>query len=413
MAEPRLRARSRGFSLVEMVIAVAFVSILMAGLATVFKASLSTFYTSGEKMSSIRRNRMSVDLLANDLDAACMYLVNLAGPPTFGATNPPFCILPNMLSSDGSNAAGTMCDELYMYLDQAPAFDGVLNQVPTQRSNAQLVAAGPTAMTAADSTYTIECGTALNAAQVVAGMSIIFKDAWSIEAITSVTPVNGVATNSAVTVVTGPSPLAGILGLGATAFNQFTHIQFSQVVFVQPAQLIKFSVQLLKLDPSAGAPLVPCLVRDQGSYSAQAGKYAGFVTNQNQQLVAENVQGFKVYLSVSSPSAATPTVAQAWAGSDLATTTTGYDSGWTNGILSVDANSLDTQVGTVAPNAKLPSANPNWFRSVPTLVRVDLTTRTALKRQEYSTDNNSLAYKTQTQSLVFVPRHSGLPLDWD
>jgi hypothetical protein len=49
------------------------------------------------------------------------------------------------------------------------------------------------------------------------------------------------------------------------------------------------------------------------------------------------------------------------------------------------------------------------------LVRVDLTTRTAAQRTEYIGVNNAsaatgAAYKLLTQSLIFVPRHSGLPI---
>ena len=96
MAKPRSRAHIQGFSLVEMLVALVFTGILMAGMATVFKTSLSTFYTSGEQLSSARRNRMSIDLLGDDLNAACMYLLDPSVPPAVVATNPPFYILPNM-----------------------------------------------------------------------------------------------------------------------------------------------------------------------------------------------------------------------------------------------------------------------------------------------------------------------------
>jgi len=43
-----------------------------------------------------------------------------------------------------------------------------------------------------------------------------------------------------------------------------------------------------------------------------------------------------------------------------------------------------------------------------TLVRVNVTTRTAVQRSEYSTTGNTLAYKEQTQSLMLLPRHFGL-----
>jgi len=190
------------------------------------------------------------------------------------------------------------------------------------------------------------------------------------------------------------------------------------VVFFRPAQVVKYSVQLLNLDPNPGGPLVPCLVRDQGDYSAQSAGYANFKTNQTQQIITENVQGFKVYLSVSSPAVATPDTPQAWAGNWAVPpkpTQTGW-TGWTTGILATDAASLNTQVGAVLPNATLPANNPNWFRAIPTLIRFDVTTRSATQRTEYSATptatNPTAAYKLQTQSMVYVPRHSGLPMDF-
>jgi len=41
---------------------------------------------------------------------------------------------------------------------------------------------------------------------------------------------------------------------------------------------------------------------------------------------------------------------------------------------------------------------------------VDLTTRTAASRTEYASTANTSAYKLLSQSLIFVPRHAGLPV---
>ena len=100
MAKALLRRSARGFSLVELLVALVFTMVLMAGMANVYKASLTTYYTSGESLSSARRNRMSVDLLVDDLNTACMYLTDLSVPPTVSAAVPPIYILPlNTLSS--------------------------------------------------------------------------------------------------------------------------------------------------------------------------------------------------------------------------------------------------------------------------------------------------------------------------
>ena len=81
MAEGVRPPRVIGFSLVELLVALVFTMVLMAGMANVYKASLSAFYTSGESISSSRRNRMSVDLLVEDLNRAGMFLTDLSVPP--------------------------------------------------------------------------------------------------------------------------------------------------------------------------------------------------------------------------------------------------------------------------------------------------------------------------------------------
>ena len=65
-----------GFSLVELLVAVLFIGILMAGMANVFKSSVNTMATSSEGISSNRRNRMSIDLLYDDLNIAGLYITD-------------------------------------------------------------------------------------------------------------------------------------------------------------------------------------------------------------------------------------------------------------------------------------------------------------------------------------------------
>ena len=134
---------ARGFSLVELLVALVFTMTLMAGMANVYKASLSSFYTSGESISHVRRNRMSMDLLADDLNQACMYLADLAVPPATSATMQPFFVWPNM-PIEGSDDPATS-DELYFYVDQSLPFEGTLVTGTTQASTAELVLTGAAA----------------------------------------------------------------------------------------------------------------------------------------------------------------------------------------------------------------------------------------------------------------------------
>jgi hypothetical protein len=212
--------------------------------------------------------------------------------------------------------------------------------------------------------------------------------------------VNG----SVVTIVLAASSSSGITGIGPGTPLGASHSAGAGVVFLQPSQVVKYSVQWLPLDPQ-NVKGIPCLVRDQGLYSAQNNNYASpFVTNQPQQIISENVQGFKAYLSVNSGAG--------WAGyASPAKTYTGFANGWTAGVWS----ELATQMTTEDASAPAMTSDPTWFRDYPTLVRVDVTTRTATSRTDYSPNptgsNASAAFNLLTQSLVFVPRHSGLPMN--
>ncbi len=160
--------------------------------------------------------------------------------------------------------------------------------------------------------------------------------------------------------------------------------------------MVKYSIQMRNLDPgAAGANTVPCLIRQQADYDPAGFPAAGATAD----IIAENVPGFKVYLSANS--------GQGWAG--YGQSYAGLALGWTAGIQA----ELNTQLGTAGRADFTTTANNlNWFRSIPTLVRLDITTRSAMKRAEYSTDiAKPTDYKQLTQSLVLVPRHFGLAMN--
>lgn len=379
---------SRGFSLVELLVALVFTMLLMAGMAGVFKSSLSTFTTSGEALSSARRNRQAIDLLYDDLNSAGLYLNDLAAPPAVSANVPPFSIQPNQdIAGHGADDPAT-ADQLLFMMDQPVPFEGTLSTATgsggTARTAAQMVLA-QAAPAPADNTYTIECGDPSYATLVKTGQAIIFKDAWETPLrIATVTP-----SGSTVTVTTTFDAAARVTGVGATgAPAKQAHAQGSGVVFFLPQQMVRYSVQMRNLDPQV-ATGIPCLIREQGAYSA-----AGFVPDANQtSIVTENVSNFKVYLSADS--------GQNWVGSGQNYTT------W-NAMRAA----LDTQLSKAGRAGRTSTqGDENWFRAIPVLVRVDVTTRTAVKRAEYSNTPLTTSYKNTTQSFVLVPRHFGLPLD--
>jgi len=409
MVKPFLKINAKGFSIVELMVALLFTMFLMAGLASVFKASLSTFYTSGETLSSVRRNRMSIYLLREDINAAGMYLTDIATlPQTLGA-NPPFYIIPNVpIAPPGGEGDPKTTDELYFYMDEPLPFEGKLISIPSQQTAAELVMSGGALNLSLNNTYTVSCPNSDFAKQVAdqaerkdeGGLVAVFKDSWEALYIISA-DVSG----RIVTIITGAAPNSDITGNGSSGFPSRTkHIDKASVVFVKPAQMVRYRIEMLPLNPDPNKPDIPCLVRDQGHYKLTA---AGFTAAEGQrQIITENISGFKVYLSVNG--------GKEWAG--LGFSGTGFASGWNanSGIRGL----IDAQLaGAGRANFKTTRGSEHWFRSIPTLVRVDLTTRTATKRVEFSEfsadydpDNPTAGHRIFTQTLIFVPRHFGLPL---
>jgi len=313
MAKARIHQKSIGFSLVEMLVALFFTLVLMAGMATVFKTSLTTFYTSGETLSSVRRNRMSIDLLSDDMNNAGMYLYDISSPPAVGSSNPPFYILPNQAVANAGTDDPATADQLFFYMDEPLPFEGTLSLVgPTSgRSNDYLVL-NQSAQVDADRIFSVDCKTAEFAAMVKQGQVVIFKDSFESAYIGGTPTVSG----TTVTFTTTADANLALTGKGSSGYTQTPHIQNSGVVFILPAQMVRYSVAILKLDPQIENG-IPCLVRDQGTYSS-----GGFVADGTQQIITENVSGFKVYLSADSGST--------WAGYGQSYAT--FAAGWDQGI---------------------------------------------------------------------------------
>lgn len=377
--------------MVELLVAMLFILVLMAGMAQVYKASLQHFATAGESMVSARRNRLSLDLLVDDLNEACLYLMDLSVPPALTEAWPPFLVLPNMPVAGAGPDDPSITDELYFYLDQALPFEGVVGAGSTQLSAAQLVAFNM-APTAASATLSLNCGSASFANQVKLGQVLVFKDAWETAVIVAPPSVSG----ATVKVQTGPAPVSGVVGTGAGAAALRTkHLPGSRVVIVQPAQMVRYRLEMLTLD-SAPTGDIPCLVRDQGDYNG-----AVFTPTQPRQIIAEQVTRFSVYLSANGGSS--------WAGWDSTTrakaTYTGFAAGWDAGLRA----ELDRQLAVSGrPDVRSTRHDPHWFRATPMLVRLDVESRAPVKRLDHAAPGLAPVYGRQGASLILAPRHAGL-----
>jgi hypothetical protein len=394
MGRPILRTRAGGFSFVELLVALLFTLLLMSGMATVFKSSVSSFAATGESVSSARRNRLSIELLGEDINMAGMYLTDMALPPFTLPENPPFYIIPNVpIENPGQDADDPKhTDELYFYLDEPLPFEGTLQASFFQPTAADAVLTGAV-LGPAGSSYTVDCQSHEYAKQVRAGQVAIFKDFW--EAVYIAAPsVSG----HNVTFSLGASPNVGITGRGSQGLPpRVNHRPGAGVLFVRPAQMVRYRIEMAQLDPLKPDG-IPCLVRHQGEYSYMGGGFASAVGTR--QIITENVTGFKVFLSVNG--------GRAWAG--IGSTGSGHFDDW-NGASGIRGQ-IDNQLALVGrPGKQSTRGSEHWFRSIPTLGRVDIRTRTATKRSEFSADNQTAAYRELTQTLIFVPRHFGLPMN--
>ncbi|MBP1628585.1 MAG: hypothetical protein H6Q00_3060 [Holophagaceae bacterium] len=396
---------SRGFSLIELLVALVFTMVLMVGMGTVFKAALSTFYTSGEKISSMRRNRVTGDVLYDDLNTAGLSMVDITSALSASVDHPAFFIIPNVAVKDADNLPivtpdpgdPATTDELYVAFDQPLPFDGLLvsggGAGTTGKTAGGAVLANASFLAGTDDKYVIDCGDADYAKQVKVGMYMQIKDDLSHSALRIASAVPS-GENVTVTVDTSPSLGTQVTGRGDSgALRPNQRIDSSSVIFIRPSQMIRYRIVMMRLDPDpAKTKGIPCLVREQATYDPTS----AFSPSETQ-LVTENVTGFKVYLSGDS--------GQNWAGWNKSYTS--FANGWTNGIQA----ELDSQLATLGRVGYTSTGgNTSWYRDIPVLMRADITTRTATQRSEYASTPTSLAYKTFTQSLVLVPRHFGLTM---
>jgi hypothetical protein len=407
MARTLIFRRSQGFSMVELLVALVFTMILMAGMATVFKSSLSTFYTSGESIASARRNRMSLDLLYDDLNSASMALTDISqwNDADFSTNNPPFYVQPNQPITNASATGPQTTDELYIFYEQPLPFEGELRTgggAGNVGHTAQEAVELGLAITAADKQYEIDCKDASYAKTIQAGMRFKIKDSMNdgYFNIASVNIPTGDPTYVDINADLIPLRVSPPSLVAQSNLPTFKHIATSRVVFYLPGQLVRYRIEMRDLDPS-NPTMVPCLVRSQDLYST-----GGFPANPAQSsIIAENVSGFKLYLSADS--------GQSWVGGSNPSTGAakgGYVGfpGWT-----LVRGDLDSQLAVSGRSGfTTTQGNEHWFRDIPTLVRLDITTRSATQREEYSNTPGVPAYKQLTQSVVLVPRHFGLPMTY-
>lgn len=367
-----------GFTLVELLVALIFTSLLMTGMAQVFRHSLNAFSSSNEVLGAQRVNRWALDLISDDLSQAGFIYPDRTLPTsiTVPSTDPPFFSLtPNALTVFNGvaheNIPSQDSDVLQLFMDYPLPVQGTL----APRSGSTEIAingeevtfdpsTGNTTAQAADTGCTINF-TQGSSSQLARGDFMIILDSgekgkWE-------HPLIDIVNNNAITFIPPPSSLMGTIS--GTPMNSTTVLQHPagvSVYFIRPLQLIRYSLQAINLDPANRNLTVPCLVRQRANYldvkaSSDRGTFWRTDARVATEIIAENAERFCIDISRDG--------GNTWGKTEL---------------LPVGAD----------------------FRTQNALFRVEVRTRVPIRRTE--DPNGPLRYRTRTQTIVISPRNFGL-----
>ncbi|WP_005033750.1 PilW family protein [Holophaga foetida] len=379
-----------GFSLVELLVALLFTSLLLAGMAKVFASSVKTFNTTNEVIGIQQNSRWAFDQINDDISQAGFIFPERTLPTSIlNGAEPLFRIVPDqavtgLLRVSDSNPGATEAevlnaDVLQFFTDVPLPIQGTW-AIDTPGDDPNPGGISATAPTSAAVTCTVGAVGDLQAGDVEIILDSGENGKWEHPLVAS---TSGTSITFETDAVKLANYAASVMNPGIT----LSHKAGVPVYFVRPAQLVRYSVQALALDPSHNTVRVPCLVRQQAAYPI-----GGTVdwTTAASQVVAEDVAAFRVDISFDG--------GVSWARSGAAN--------W--GAIQTNANVQLATSGMAGFTSITDTSNIDWFRSIPCLLRVDITTRTAMRREEYNTAQGARAYRTRTQTLMIAPRNFGV-----
>ncbi len=377
---------SRGFSLLEMLVAMLFIGILSAGMLRVYSSNLAGFQRVNDSISTQRQGRWALTTLQDDVASIGYFAFVGFNNPAWGSfsvtsgTQEPFMILPspaalNITGPDPSNPAGALLttqispDELQYVSDLSLPIQATLTSLNTTTLTLSMLSGTLTDVQAGD---------------IVAILDGNFEQFI----IASAAGTTVVADLTATVTAQNAGGIYQVILPGTK-----THVAGVPLAFYRPSVVTRYSIQPLATDPANAAIKVPCLVRQQTPYPVGGGLITWVVAPGQAvpaipfQIIAENIDGLRIDLSFDSGTNWRRTAAANW-----------------DGIVTNISTALAPlgAAGTPARNA----TNPLWFRTYPFLVRMDVTSRSPAPRTE-STTNGTAGYVRRTQTLMVTPRNLG------
>lgn len=370
---------SKGFSLVELLVAMVFLSILMAGMFRIFAASLSNSMTANESINIQRAARWGLTLLQDDILQAGYQV-----PPrlmtiidTSATAQPPILMQATTYTPPGSTRA---VDELQFIMDIPLEVQGTL---------AADVAVGATTVA-----VTIPYGASL----IQPGDVMFVQDSnWELLKIST-------ASSSAITIDTSAGAVVNALGddresLVRTAFGGL-HKNKAPFAVLRQEQVVRFTVVPRSLDPGDATATTPCLVRQSRPLSVSPATIWAPTTTAvpaapaTEEILLEGVTDFRVDWSLDGGKTwIRATAGDIWNGIRTAVNT----------ALTGSSSPFVKQAGGLSN-----PADPFWLNYSPLLIRIDVETRTRIQRSEYDATGTAAAFRTRRETLMLSPRNFAL-----
>ena len=415
-ASDRLRkAQLAGFSLVELLVSLVFISILMIGMLRVFSSSLSSFVSITESTNIQRSSRWGLQRMQDDL-----FQLGYLMPPR---------VVTDLIGNPDHDALaiGTAPAQL-TYLDSnknpitVPTFPDILDMVMDVPLEARGTLASSPGVGGNQVVVTVPFG----ASDIKTGdIAFITDSAWEVFKISDPkVGVDGVTvTLTIANVLTVLDAYGNDQGNVISPTVGKTHFKTAPVEFIRPLQVVRYSLQPMNLDPANDDAQVPCLVRQVKALADPA-----FTTTvPKPEIIVEGVTGFALDLSL--------TGGNTWIRKDAKHTA--FDSGSSGtpftwiGQIKDDTQKVFTSLGGSNPFIKTLSdyttglsstVDPFWFNYVPVLIKIDLETRTRIRRTEYidplkgglddpanpTFKDDEDGYRTRRHTLLVSPRNFSL-----
>lgn len=369
-----------GFSLIELVVAVLFVGLLMAGMLQIFATSIQSFYSQQETLGAQRMSRLAFDQLSDDFQQAGYMYPDRSTPPwmTGTAAQKTFLITPDVTFTakrpDDANPA--------LLVDETITGDEVvfLRDMPLHYTTTLSADIGPIAGVTA--TLPIKADPAATDPVLQGDIAIIWDQKFEFFFVNA-----DLGSGTSVAINPNGNFVSNQWLTGANGEVFRDHKKDTLVTFVRPNQVVRYTLQPIALDPSIPKQLVPCLVRQQAPYPtnpATAINWAGV----NGTVLAENVSAFR--LDISPDGGSNWTRAATWAA-------------WKTALEpKLKAQSMNGFQGM--------DTNPLWIKFAHMVFRLDINSRTTTRRTDFdqASATPTRAYRNRQLTMMLTPRNYAL-----